>query len=48
MERLAGLVGEGKLRIVVDSLGGFKDALKVYERIISKHASGKVVVRVFG
>ncbi len=36
----------GKVRPVVDSVHAFEDALKAYERILTKRATGKVVVRV--
>ena len=36
----------GKVKPVVDSIYSFDDALKAYERIMTKHACGKVVVKV--
>ena len=36
----------GKVKPVVDSIFAFDDALKAYDRIMTKHACGKVVVKV--
>ncbi|KAI0335215.1 NAD-P-binding protein [Cubamyces sp. BRFM 1775] len=36
----------GKIRPLVDSVFAFKDTLKAYERLMSKRATGKVVVKV--
>lgn len=36
----------GKVRPVVDSVHAFEDVLKAYERILTKRATGKVVVKV--
>ncbi|KAG8953979.1 hypothetical protein FRC04_000963 [Tulasnella sp. 424] len=46
MPLLEKLVAEGKIRGVVDSVYGFSDVLKAYDRIMTGHASGKVVVQV--
>ncbi|GAA5898782.1 hypothetical protein JCM8208_005394 [Rhodotorula glutinis] len=46
LEEMAALIGEGKLRPIVDSVFSFEDALKAYERQMSNRAKGKVVVRV--
>ncbi|KAJ6180739.1 hypothetical protein N7519_011200 [Penicillium mononematosum] len=43
---LARLIEEGRLRIPVDSVFGMKDAIRAYERIATKRARGKVVVKV--
>ncbi|KAJ5144701.1 hypothetical protein N7448_002093 [Penicillium atrosanguineum] len=43
---LARLVEEGRLRIPVDSVFDMEDALRAYERIATKRARGKVVVKV--
>lgn len=43
---LARLVEEGRLRIPVDSVFDMKDAICAYERIATKRARGKVVVKV--
>jgi NADPH:quinone reductase-like Zn-dependent oxidoreductase len=43
---LARLVEEGSLRIPVDSIFDMEDALRAYERIATKRARGKVVVKV--
>jgi hypothetical protein len=39
---------QGKLKVVVDSVYGFEDALGAYERIMTSRATGKVVVKVDG
>lgn len=44
---IARLVEEGKLRIPVDSVYRMEDALQAYERISTKRARGKVVVKVY-
>ena len=36
----------GDIRPVVDSVYDFKDVLKAYERIMGRHTTGKVVIRV--
>ncbi|KAG9043219.1 hypothetical protein FS837_009864 [Tulasnella sp. UAMH 9824] len=46
MPLLEKLVAEGKIRGVVDSVYPFSDVLKAYDRIMTGHASGKVVVQV--
>ncbi|KAI0361552.1 NAD-P-binding protein [Trametes cingulata] len=46
LEEFAKLVEEGKIRPLVDSVFAFEDALKAYERIMTKRATGKVVVKV--
>ncbi|GAA5942609.1 hypothetical protein JCM3775_003655 [Rhodotorula graminis] len=46
LEEMAALIGEGKLRPIVDSVFAFEDALKAYERQMSNRAKGKVVVKV--
>ncbi|KGO47953.1 Polyketide synthase, enoylreductase [Penicillium expansum] len=43
---LARLIEEGRLRIPVDSVFEMKDAIRAYERIATKRARGKVVVKV--
>ncbi|KAJ5494377.1 Polyketide synthase enoylreductase [Penicillium fimorum] len=43
---LARLIEEGRLHIPVDSVFGMTDALRAYERIATKRARGKVVVKV--
>lgn len=45
---LARLVEEGRLRIPVDSVFDMEDAVRAYERIVTKRARGKVVVKVHG
>jgi 2-methylene-furan-3-one reductase len=39
---------QGKLKLVVDSVYRFEDALGAYERIMTSRATGKVVVKVDG
>ncbi|KAI0375056.1 NAD-P-binding protein [Pilatotrama ljubarskyi] len=46
LEEFATLVEEGKIRPLVDSMFAFEDALKAYERLMTKRATGKVVVKV--
>lgn len=36
----------GKIKPVVDSVFSFEDTLKAYDRIMTKRARGKVVIRV--
>ena len=46
MERLVGLMDEGKLKVHVDSVWKFEDALKGYEVLESNRARGKVIIKV--
>ena len=43
---LVKLVEEGKLKISVDSVFSMEDAIRAYERIATKRARGRVVVKV--
>jgi NADPH:quinone reductase-like Zn-dependent oxidoreductase len=43
---LARLIEEGRLRVPVDSVFAMEDAVLAYERIATKRARGKVVVKV--
>ena len=43
---LAHLIEEGRMRIPVDSVFDMEDAVRAYERIATKRARGKVVVKV--
>lgn len=43
---LARLIEEGHLRISIDSVFDMEDAVRAYERITTKRARGKVVVKV--
>jgi len=43
---LARLIEEGRVRIPVDSIFDMEDAVSAYERIATKRARGKVVVKV--
>lgn len=43
---LARLIEEGQVRIPVDSIFNMEDAVSAYERIATKRARGKVVVKV--
>jgi NADPH:quinone reductase-like Zn-dependent oxidoreductase len=45
---LARLIEEGRVRIPVDSIFNMEDAVRAYERIATKRARGKVVVKVHG
>ena len=40
------LIEEGRVRIPVDSVFNMEDAVRAYERIATKRARGKVVVKV--
>lgn len=40
------LVKEGRVRIPVDSVYDMEDAVAAYERVASKRARGKVVIKV--
>ncbi|KIJ44140.1 hypothetical protein M422DRAFT_30646 [Sphaerobolus stellatus SS14] len=46
LEELRDLIGEGKLKPLVDSTFSFDDVLKAYERIMTGRAKGKVAVQV--
>ncbi|KAI0639459.1 NAD-P-binding protein [Trametes polyzona] len=46
LKDFARLVEEGKVRPLVDSVFAFEDAPKAYDRLMSKRATGKVVVKV--
>ncbi|OAX80372.1 hypothetical protein ACJ72_05301 [Emergomyces africanus] len=46
IEKVRRLVEEGKLRVVVDSVWDMGDAMKAYERSMTKHAKGKIVVKI--
>jgi NADPH:quinone reductase-like Zn-dependent oxidoreductase len=46
MEKLAAMVDEGKLKVVVDSCWDMEDVVQAYGVILSKKAQGKVVVAV--
>lgn len=43
---MAHLIEEGRVRIPVDSVFDMQDAVRAYERIATKRARGKVVVKV--
>ncbi|THH01706.1 hypothetical protein EW026_g1039 [Hermanssonia centrifuga] len=43
---VAQYISEGKVKPIVDSVYDFDDALKAYERIMTKRAVGKVVVKI--
>lgn len=40
------LVEEGKLKISVDSVFSMEDAIRAYERVATKRARGRVIVKV--
>lgn len=46
LEDIRRMLEEGSLKSIVDSVWEFEDAIRAYERIMSNHARGKVVVRV--
>ncbi|KAJ6454269.1 hypothetical protein C8R47DRAFT_1061185 [Mycena vitilis] len=44
--RLARMVEEGQLRVVVDEVFDFEEALKAYDRMLARNAKGKIIIRV--
>ncbi|KAI9063119.1 NAD-P-binding protein [Trametes sanguinea] len=46
LKDFAKLVEEGKIKPLVDSVYDFEDALKAYEKMMTKRATGKIVVKV--
>ncbi|VDB91720.1 unnamed protein product [Peniophora sp. CBMAI 1063] len=46
MQAIFDLLAEGKARPLVDSVYPMEDALKAYERLLTKRATGKVVVKI--
>ncbi|KIY51029.1 NAD(P)-binding protein [Fistulina hepatica ATCC 64428] len=46
LEELQKLVASGDVKPVVDSVFEFKDVLSAYDRLMSHHACGKVIVKV--
>jgi NADPH:quinone reductase-like Zn-dependent oxidoreductase len=46
MTRLGALCESGKLRVPVDSVWKFEDALKAYDRMLSQRARGKIVIQL--
>ena len=42
----ARLVEEGKVRILIDSVWDMEDLVKAYARIATKHARGKVIIKI--
>ncbi|KAI0041542.1 NAD(P)-binding protein [Auriscalpium vulgare] len=46
MTDLHNLFAEGKVKPIIDSVYAFEDALKAYDRIMTKRATGKVIVKV--
>ncbi|CAK5271239.1 unnamed protein product [Mycena citricolor] len=43
---LAEMVERGELRVVIDEIFEFRDALKAYDRMLARNAMGKIVVKV--
>ncbi|KAF7297357.1 Zn(2)-C6 fungal-type domain-containing protein [Mycena indigotica] len=43
---LARVAEEGTVKVVVDEVFAFEDALKAYDRITERHAMGKVIIKV--
>ncbi|KAJ7042978.1 hypothetical protein C8F04DRAFT_1075572 [Mycena alexandri] len=43
---LAKMVHEGRLRVVVDEVFDFEDALEAYDRMLARNAKGKIIVKV--
>jgi reticulon-4-interacting protein 1, mitochondrial len=46
MEKIIGMVSEGRLRVVVDRVLGFDDVPMGYEVLEAGHAKGKIIVKV--
>ncbi|KAF5358032.1 hypothetical protein D9756_001938 [Leucocoprinus leucothites] len=46
LRAIQGLVAEGSVKPVVDSVYAFEDVLQAYDRLMSTHATGKVVIKV--
>lgn len=44
--RIGQWVKEGKIKVVLDSVFDFKDAAKAYQKLRTKRAKGKIVVRL--
>ncbi|TFK19877.1 GroES-like protein [Coprinopsis marcescibilis] len=47
ISRMHDLLAEGKVKPLIDSVYEFEDVLKAYERILTKRATGKLVVKVY-
>ncbi|KAK2740528.1 zinc ion binding [Onygenales sp. PD_40] len=45
-EEVVKMVEGGRLRVVIDSVWGMEEGLKAYERSMTMHARGKVIVKV--
>lgn len=43
---LVGMVERGELEVLIDSEFAFEDLMRAYERVTSKRARGKVLIRV--
>ncbi|PCH38315.1 NAD(P)-binding protein [Wolfiporia cocos MD-104 SS10] len=46
LQKITQYITEGKVRPLVDSVYGFEDVPKAYERIMTSRATGKVVIKV--
>ncbi len=46
MERLVKMWGEGRLKVVVDSVWGFGEVCEALDMLKGGHVTGKVIVRV--
>lgn len=46
LEEIQRLLEEGSVKPLVDSVYEFEDALSAYDRIMSNHAAGKVIVKI--
>jgi len=47
LEALREIVAENKLRTIVGGIWELEDALEAYEKLLSKHAKGKLVIRIW-
>ncbi|KAF8328798.1 NAD(P)-binding protein [Cantharellus anzutake] len=46
MDGIADLATQGKLTVPIDSVFEWEDVLKAYDRLVSKRAAGKIVVKI--
>ncbi|MCJ1310845.1 hypothetical protein MMC25_004512 [Agyrium rufum] len=44
--RVVEMMAKGKIKAVIDDVFDMEDALKAYDRLISRRAKGKLIVRI--
>ena len=44
--RMARLIEEGKVRVLIDSVWDMEDLVQAYARVATKHARGKVIIKI--